>query len=366
MPKINKEIYIGVMSGTSLDGVDVAIVDFSADKVKVVGVKFYPYSKKLKDKIKNFGVDTCELNTELGVLYANCINNCLAQYNIANKQVRGIGLHGQTVAHQPHAKYPYSRQLGSASVVAHKTGITTVADFRNMDICAGGEGAPLVPAFHSWVFKQSDKNLAVLNIGGIANITIIPSADKSKVLGFDTGPGNCLSDDWTGKNLNKSYDRNGLWAKSGKVNLTLLNAMLKDEYFSRSEPKSTGREYFNLDWLARFSLGDYNPEDIQATVLELVAIIIVDAIKKYPIDEALICGGGIHNKFLFEKLEDKLQPLSLLSTASKGIDPDMVEAVAFAWLARQTINSKPGNLPSVTGARKPVILGAIYQGAIIE
>jgi len=349
------------MSGTSLDGVDIAIVDFAGDTTKIVATNFYPYTEHLKNKIRIFDLDSGALNTELGILYADCINHCLNKYNIDKNRIKAIGLHGQTVAHHPHARFPYSMQLGDANFVAYKTKITTVADFRSKDICAGGEGAPLVPAFHAWAFKEPDKNLAVLNIGGIANITFIP-ADNSRVIGFDTGPGNCLSDDWIEKIHNKSYDKNGAWARSGKVDESLLSSMLKDQYFSLPAPKSTGREDFNLGWLNQFKPDGLNPENVQASIVELTANTVATAIKGYKVDELLVCGGGIHNKFLIDKIKDKLKPLPIISTKERGIDPDMVEAIAFAWLARQTLNGRPGNLPSVTGAEQQMVLGAIYPG----
>lgn len=351
-----------MMSGTSLDGVDIAVVKFKDQAIKIIGNHFYPYSDSLRAKIKNIQpkhVPT--LNTELGMLYADCINTSLKKLGLTANKINAIGLHGQTIDHQPQAKFPYSLQIGDPNFVSFKTGITTVADFRTKDICAGGEGAPLVPAFHEKFFRRSDENIIVLNLGGISNITYLPANIKQSVIGFDTGPANCLSDDWIENKLNKKYDKDGRWAKSGTVNQKILNIMLQDKYFKTAPPKSTGREYFNLQWLNSFDLDEVKPEDIQATLVELTVQTIVNTIKIYPTDKVLICGGGIHNVYLIERLKINLKPLVLQSTIVNDLDPDIVEAVAFAWLAKRTLSNKTGNLPSVTGAREKVILGAIYN-----
>lgn len=349
------------MSGTSLDGVDVALVTLAENDIQIIGSHFYPYSDTLRSKIKTLQTKHIpSLNTELGVLYADCINTSLKKLNLTASKIRGIGLHGQTIDHQPHAIFPYSLQVGDPNFVCFKTGITTVADFRTRDICAGGEGAPLVPAFHEKIFRHQNKNIMVLNLGGISNITYLPADKDIAVVGFDTGPANCLSDDWIENILGQKYDKGGAWAKSGTVSQNLLTALLQDTFFQTAPPKSTGREHFNLRWLNTFHLDKLKPEDIQATLLELTVQSITKAIKTYPTDEVLVCGGGIHNLQLITRLKEQLKPLNIQSTTSKGLDPDTVEAVAFAWLAKQTLNHKTGNLPSVTGASKKVVLGAIY------
>ncbi len=368
------ELYIGLMSGTSLDGIDAALVKFDTDNIELVDFLYSPFSDTLKKEIqqlcqadspiylKQYG----SIDAQLGKLFATSVKHLLKKTNTPHTAVTAIGSHGQTVYHAPSEPSAFSLQIGDPNIIAELTGISTVADFRRRDIAAKGQGAPLVPAFHQAVFSSifdlSRQQISIVNIGGIANISYLT---KNQTIGFDTGPGNTLMDFWTQKHHNKDYDECGRWAKAGTVDLKLLAHLKQDLYFKAKPPKSTGREYFSADWL-NHKLADFSQcdaKDIQASLCQLTAETITDAIQKYaPLtDHTLICGGGVHNKTLLEIINKKLNH-PVLSTTEYGINPDHVEAMAFAWLARQTINNLPGNLSQVTGAKKAVILGGVYPG----
>ena len=368
--------FIGLMSGTSLDGVDAVLVDFNTDTPKLLASYSYPIPPNLRARLIEFThpdwrgslANMGTFHQQLGKLFADAVNQLLKASNTDPHQVLAIGSHGQTLWHQPQGDFPFSLQLGDANLIAELTGITTVADFRSRDIAAGGQGAPLVPAFHHSVLSHTDKNRVILNIGGIANISVLPSnASSGTVAGFDTGPGNGLIDAWIHTHKNVSFDKSGDWAKSGTIQEKILNTLLADPYFSLPAPKSTGKEFFNLTWLKNSlgsSLDNGKPEDIQATLTELTANTIADCINKSidtPCDELFVCGGGIHNRFLIERLRYHLPEITIASTQALGIDPDWMEAIAFAWLAKQTMEGKAGNLPSATGAKGSRILGAIYS-----
>jgi len=283
---------------------------------------------------------------------------------IASHRIRAIGCHGQTIFHQPDGKYRNTLQIGDPNFITEHTGITVVADFRRRDMAAGGQGAPLVPAFHNAMFRSAEVERVILNIGGIANITVLAANPDSAVLGFDTGPGNTLMDLWVQEKQQQAFDTDGVWAASGKVDAALLNTLLADEYFARRIPKSTGREYFNLAWLQdQTRLEHFRAEDVQATLLELSCVSIAQAIGKHApaAREVYVCGGGARNSHLMQRLQRLLAPSSVQTTAALGLEADAVEATAFAWLARQTLNGRHVNLTGVTGARHPAILGAVYQ-----
>jgi anhydro-N-acetylmuramic acid kinase len=303
-----------------------------------------------------------ELDVALGRLFAEAATAVLTAAGHPGSRIRAIGSHGQTVRHRPHTVHPFTRQLGNPSVIAERTGITTVADFRMRDMAAGGEGAPLVPAFHEWLFRAPGMNRAVVNIGGIANATWLPGDSAAAVIGFDTGPGNTLLDQWIARHRGEPCDRDGAWGAGGRVLNRLLAALLAEEYFTRPPPKSTGRELFHLDWLGRHLDGSESPVDVQATLAELTARTIALALRTLPapVREIYLCGGGAHNRDLVARLGRQLDGATVATTAALGLDPDWVEAVAFAWLAHQTLAGKPGNLPSVTGATREVVLGGIY------
>ena len=365
--------FVGLMSGTSADGIDAVLVSFEDEaRPEICATLHTPYSSELLDDLiplSEAGDDEYPkinaLDEKLGELFADSVDRLLRQSGIARDQVVAIGSHGHTVRHAPHAPQPFSLQIGDASIIAARTGITTVADFRSGDIAAGGQGAPLVPAFHQSVFRSDTSNRTIVNIGGIATVTYLPSSESKPVLGFDTGPGNTLLDHWIKKHRQLDYDADGRWASEGRVNESLLNALLADPYFHQSPPKSTGKEYFNLAWLNRVSVTEADslePVDVQATLAMLTASSIAAALTTWLPDtgEIYLCGGGCRNQFLVSLLEARCAPIPVADTSLLGIDPDWVEAAAFAWLAKQTLAGKPGNLPSVTGARSAVPLGKIF------
>ena len=364
------ELYIGVMSGTSMDAVDVALVSVAGHKFELIEYQQTPIPKKIQQAVRSICIDSrlgeiSELDAVLGNLFADAVRQILKTTGSSPENIRAIGSHGQTILHLPHATHPRTLQIGDPNIIAVQTGIPTVADFRRMDIAAGGEGAPLAPAFHRWRFQRAGLKRVILNIGGMANITILPADERSAITGFDTGPGNALLDEWTQLHLSKDFDKDGDWASSGHCNQVLLTTLLDENYFNAAPPKSTGKDFFNLEWLndklpkASTSLA---PNDIQATLLELSIITISDAITCYAddTDEILVCGGGVHNKAMMAGLSSRLAA-RVYSTDKAGIDPDAVEAAAFAWLAERRMTNKPGNLTSVTGARSQVILGGVYS-----
>lgn len=366
------ELYIGLMSGTSVDGIDAALVDFSDNRCQVVATHYSPYSADLRrqilslchqgdDEIKRLG----ELDVILGKEFARSVHALLQQRPVSGQTVQAIGSHGQTIRHHPQHTYPFTLQIGDPNIIAAETGITTIADFRRKDIAVAGQGAPLVPAFHHYVLASAASDRTVVNIGGIANVTLLPRQSDQAVIGFDTGPGNVLLDAWINKHQNVQHDQHGAWGRQGAILPGLLENMLSDAYFRLPPPKSTGREHFHLAWLEKH-LQEYGksfaPVDVQATLTELSARSIIDAVRNnISQGEILVCGGGSHNDFLMTRLRELARTDFQVDTTQKyGIDPDWVEAVAFAWLARQTLNRKPGNLPSVTGANRASVLGGIY------
>jgi len=301
------------------------------------------------------------LDTALGQAFADAVSAFLAKNGINPSHVRAIGSHGQTVRHNPHGDQPFTLQLGDANIIAERSGITTVADFRRRDVAAGGQGAPLVPAFHQSLFSDSSKNLAVINIGGIANVTLLPGSGS--VTGFDTGPGNGLMDAWCQRHWQLAYDENGSKASLGQVDSQLLERLLSNPWLQLPPPKSTGRDVFHLEWLDYQLQGlALSPETVLRTLNAFTAHTIATAVlaNGSRIDETYVCGGGVHNTLLMKCLQELL-PCTVKSTESVGVDPDYVEAMAFAWLAKQCLDGKPGNLVEVTGAAGPRILGAIYQ-----
>ena len=370
------ELYIGLMSGTSADSIDAALVDFSHGRCQLLGThssdisdlksEIHALAQPGDNEIQRLG----QLDRELGVRFAETVNQLLRQQQLTNTAIHAIGSHGQTIRHRPPSSekgHAFSLQIGDPNTIAGHTGITTVADFRRRDIALGGHGAPLVPAFHQAIFHQPGARRAIVNIGGIANITLLEKSDETPMQGYDTGPGNGLMDAWTLTHLQQPYDAEGNWSRQGKTLPTLLEQLLSTPYLALPPPKSTGRELFNLDWL-NGQLGTLNqpfePADVQATLLDFTAQTIASAIKRHseePLD-VFLCGGGAHNRALVEKLSALLDPIQVATTDSIGVPVDWVEAIAFAWLAQQTLEGKPGNAPAVTGARTAAILGAIYPG----
>ncbi len=366
------DYFIGLMSGTSLDGIDAVLVDFDLAPLELAATLHQAFAPALRERLLTLAEsrqaldlnDYGELDAALGEAFAETVRALLGESGIAAGEVVAIGSHGQTVRHHPHGPHPFSLQIGDPARIAERTGITTVADFRRRDLAAGGQGAPLVPPFHRTVFARKDEHRAVLNVGGMANLTLLPAAD-GPVTGFDTGPGNVLLDAWCRRHQGKAYDRDGAWACAGSVDAALLERLLDDPYFRRPAPKSTGREHFCADWLdrqLRAAGGRPAPQDVQATLLELTARSAADALRAAAPDTGtlLVCGGGAHNLCLMEALARALPGVAVETTGACGLPPDWVEASAFAWLAKQTLEGKPGNLPSVTGAARAVVLGAVY------
>jgi anhydro-N-acetylmuramic acid kinase len=360
-------LYLGLISGTSADGIDAALARF-APRLEVIAARTFAYPDDLRARIvalaRNDAAislnDLGHLDVEIGERFAEAALALLREANVAPRTIAALGSHGQTVCHRPSGPHPFTMQLGDPNVVAERTGIVTVADFRRADVAAGGQGAPLLPALHAAVLADSAIPRAILNLGGIANLTLL--VPGKSVLGFDTGPANCLMDAWSLRMRGTPRDEGGAWARSGRVDEALLACLLDDPYFSMPPPKSTGREVFNIDWLdARLPQG-LPPEDVQATLLQLSARSIASALRDNAaeIREVYACGGGVHNDALMGSLRAETRGAKVDTTAALGLDPDFVEAAGFAWLARARLENVPGNLPSVTGARGPRVLGALY------
>ncbi len=356
------------MSGTSLDGIDTALIDFKSNKPVFIGTVFLPFNEAFKsDLLALHHPGNDELNkaaltsNQLAHCYAEAITDLLKHTKILASSVTAIGCHGQTIRHCPTVGNGYSIQLVNAALLAELTGITVVSDFRNRDIAAGGQGAPLVPAFHRAVFMDSKAHRVIVNIGGIANITYI-SPRGVDISGFDCGPGNMLMDAWCRQHTGNQYDNNGDWAATGQVISDLLEKLLSNDFFSKPPPKSTGRDLFNDNWLRNHLRGNEKAEDVQATLMHLTIASIAHAIDTfYPsTDEIYLCGGGAHNSHLVNHLKSALPSKRIKLTDELGVQADWVEACAFAWLAQQTILKRSGNVPAVTGARGERILGAVY------
>ncbi len=364
--------YIGLMSGTSADGVDAVCVRFAEDmpSITLAAHRYEPYPESLRQRLLALMVPGANeidrmgaLEGELAEIFAAASTAARRAAGLARTDVAAIGSHGQTVRHRPSGPHAFTLQIGDPARIAERTGILTVSDFRRRDIAAGGQGAPLVPAFHQWLFGHATKTRAIVNIGGIANITVIPGTDaKSPVRGFDTGPGNALLDAWARQHTGEAQDTNGVLAARGCMDPELLALLKDDPYFAAPPPKSTGREHFTLQWLAARlqHLGrDLEVACVQATLVCLTAETISEALTPLHPEEVFLCGGGTANPVLVAAITERLA-VPVHTTANLGLDPQLVEPAAFAWLARETLSGRPGNLPSVTGARRPVILGALY------
>ncbi len=354
------------MSGTILDGIDAALLDLSGDTPRLLATHYQAYPAELKDALLALHHPTNNelhqaqlLSNELARSYASATAGLLHSANFPSAQVRAIGCHGQTVRHRPDAGY--TLQLGNAALLAELSNITVVSDFRSRDIAAGGQGAPLVPAFHHQVLRHPGIHRVIVNIGGISNLTDLPPGRATT--GFDCGPGNLLMDAWISKHLDQPYDKSGAWAASGKAIPELLQALLKEPFLHATPPKSSGRDLFNMAWLSQHLHGNESPADVQATLLELTAHAISNSIQQFctGAEEVYLCGGGAHNQALVQRLKAALPTCRIQPTDQLGIGADWLEAIAFAWLAQQTLHRRSANLPEVTGARHPCILGAIYQ-----
>ncbi|MDD1824425.1 anhydro-N-acetylmuramic acid kinase [Photobacterium sp. ZSDE20] len=367
----HKELYIGVMSGTSMDGVDTALVSIEGASITLLSHDEFPMPDDLKARVlevcigqKTDLITIGELDHQLGHLFADAVLQLLEKSGTPASSVTAIGNHGQTVFHQPTGESPFTMQLGDANIIAAKTEIQTVADFRRKDMALGGQGAPLVPAFHHTIFHPQDSSVVVLNIGGISNISVL--RPNQPTLGYDTGPGNMLMDAWVDKHTGDKFDRDAQFALKGQLNQALLEQLLDESYLSQLPPKSTGRELFNLPWLEQqlTEFKDLTAEDVQRTLCEYTALTIANEVETYRLGNQpalYVCGGGTRNPLLMKRLSELLPNWEVESTTSKGVDADYMEAMAFAWLAQRHVHQLPSNLPEVTGASRAASLGVLYR-----
>ena len=363
--------YLGLMSGTSMDAVDAVLVDFDASPLRIIAAGATRFDPTLKRRIGDMldssaGVALDELgqiDVDLAKVFAEASLTLLRNAGVAADRVTAIGSHGHTLRHRPDLRTPFTWQIGDPNTLCEMTGITVVTDFRRRDVAAGGQGAPLLPVFHDQVFRSATEDRVILNLGGIANITILRG--DAAVTGFDTGPANRLLDAWISLNQGKEFDVRGAWAGSGRCDDKLLDRLLDEPYFALAPPKSTGRELFNLPWLSdKLGSSSRRPQDVQATLQEFTAATVAEAVKTYAADTALyVCGGGAHNTGLLDALAKRVAPSRVDTTAALGLDPDYVEAAAFAWFARRTLAGQTSSAGSVTGAKGARILGGVYRYA---
>ena len=355
--------YIGQMSGTSLDGVDSVLMEVTADGVNMIASHHLDFPAQVKNDV----LALCHeghnelhrsqlMANQIAQLYAASADELLHNCHVSAADVIAIGAHGQTIRHMPPH---YTVQIINGAMLAELTGIAVVTDFRSRDLAAGGQGAPLVPAFHKFLFHEPSKNKVIVNIGGMANISVLNS--DGSVFGYDTGPGNVLMDAWFSCHLNGSYDEDGNWARCGSCIPELLDAFLQEPYFSQPAPKSTGRELFDMSWLLEYEPHDYAAEDVQATLLQFTAQSIANEIKKVKdVSDVIVCGGGAYNGELMKALHNALPSIEVLTSDDLGLDAQSIEALAFGWLAHQCLQGLPGNVPDVTGAKGERVLGAVY------
>ena len=373
-PPGEPQLFVGVLSGTSVDAIDAAVVRIGP-RVELVATHTLAYPAELRAELLALGrpgtdeIDRLgQADGRVGRLFAQAVNELLTGAGLAPGAISAIGSHGQTIRHRPGLPVPFTLQIGDPNVLAAETGIPVVADFRRKDLALGGQGAPLVPAFHEAVFRRRGENRVVVNIGGIANLTVLPGDEAAPVSGFDTGPGNTLLDGWSRKVLGQPMDRDGALAARGQEQPELLRAFAVDPFFDQPPPKSTGPEYFSAAWLERQLApgGHYSDADVQATLVALTAKSIGDAIGRVRGSgktAVFVCGGGARNPVLRRALQARVPGCTVETTATLGVDPDWVEAMAFAWLARQRVVGAAGNCPAVTGARRPAVLGGVYLPA---
>jgi len=360
---MSTEAYIGIMSGTSLDGVDVVLANIDATHCAIRAHYSMPFPCALKEELHalcspgsneiwRLGV----IESKLASLYANAVNTLLLNQRLTSKDIVAIGCHGQTLRHHP--DQGFSLQANNPAALAVHTGIPVVADFRRGDIALGGQGAPLVPNFHLYQFAQTQQNKAIINLGGIANVSVLQG--EQLVCGFDTGPANLLLDSWCQLHTGNPYDNRGEWARSGNCLTTLLDQLLNDHYFSLPAPKSTGREYFHLAWLKQHLTGAEAAEDVQNTLTHLTAKTVAESLKNYAVTEVVACGGGAYNTFTLELLAHYLPEVTVHTSESYQLAPEHIEAAAFAWLAWARMHNLTGNATQATGASRPLVLGGLY------
>jgi anhydro-N-acetylmuramic acid kinase len=367
---VNGDLFIGLISGTSRDGVDAALVQFDGDRPNLLHAVCLPYGEPLKSDLDTVlksaqapsPADTGMLHEFLGRHFARAARLVAEQAGIEMKDVTAIGSHGQTVWHEPDGDNPRSLQLGEPRVIVRSNGVTTISDFRAADLRAGGQGAPLAPLLHRVLFRSVSEERVVLNLGGIANVTFLHS--DGSVSGFDCGPANCLMDLWARRHLGQPFDEAGAWASGGTPAGALLDELLSDPYFSRRPPKSTGLEYFNASWLdSRLEGHTLDPADVQSTLAELAAHTVAECIVEHgrSIRRTLVCGGGVHNIHLLQRLASHMPDIIVEPTSRHGVNPDWVEAILFAWLARERLAERRQDTRMITGASEPVLLGEIHQ-----
>ena len=368
----NARHFLGLISGTSADGIDAALVHFDGDDAhappQLAFGRTYPWDSALRARLVALGQRTAtltldevgELDVRIGRAFAQAANAAIDEAGIERGAIAAIGSHGQTLRHRAQGDVPFTLQLGDPSSIAERCGVRVVADFRRRDVAAGGHGAPLVPAFHAATLHSATEARAVLNLGGIANVTLLPA--RGEVRGFDTGPANGLMDAWCLRHTGEAFDAGGAFAAQGRCDDALLARLLEEPWFALPPPKSTGRDQFHLGWVASNLRGDEMPADVQATLLALSVRTIADALHATQprTHRVIACGGGVHNPTLMAALAAAMSDAVVESSAAHGLDPDFVEAMAFAWLARETLADRPGNLPAVTGAAGPRVLGAVY------
>ena len=368
----NARHFLGLISGTSADGIDAALVHFDGDDAhappQLAFGRTYPWDPALRARLVALGQRTAtltldevgELDVRIGRAFAQAANAAIDEAGIERGAIAAIGSHGQTLRHRAQGDVPFTLQLGDPSSIAERCGVRVVADFRRRDVAAGGHGAPLVPAFHAATLHSATEARAVLNLGGIANVTLLPA--RGEVRGFDTGPANGLMDAWCLRHTGEAFDAGGAFAAQGRCDDALLARLLEEPWFALPPPKSTGRDQFHLGWVASNLRGDEMPADVQATLLALSVRTIADALHATQprTHRVIACGGGVHNPTLMAALAAAMSDAVVESSAAHGLDPDFVEAMAFAWLARETLADRPGNLPAVTGAAGPRVLGAVY------
>lgn len=370
-------LYIGLLSGTSIDSIDAGLWSFSKDRTaELVYSINHPIESSLRDSLLNLShqgqcslIELGSLDHRLGCLFAQACQTLIEKSGISKSKIQAIGSHGQTIWHEPHSERPFTLQIGDPNIIAQTTGLMTIADFRRADMALGGQGAPLVPAFHHWLFHSSKVDRILVNIGGIANISILKKEQNQAVLGYDTGPGNCLLDSWTLQHWNKPFDQDGQLAMQGTSHASLLEGLLKAPFFAKSFPKSTGRETFNLTWLEPYLEGFHgSPADVLATLVDLTTKPISQAIQHH-VDsaEVYVCGGGTHNPALMQSLQKHLGPhFNIMSIETLGMSPDWIESACFAWLAKQRYENQAIPLRKITGSVKNTLLGGIYSPASSE
>lgn len=366
-----RELYVGLISGTSVDGIDAGLFEFfpsgQSKACQLIETLQFDYPEDVREEvfalcqpgeneIERMGI----ADHQLGELFANAALGLIKKAGVTANEIKAIGSHGQTIRHRANIRTPFTLQIGDGNRIAHKTGIITIADLRRKDMAAGGQGAPLAPAFHQAVFGDAKKKRCVINIGGMTNISVLATKAKD-VIGYDTGPGNVLMDSWTQALLNEPYDAHGNWAATGKVDQELLSTLLSHPYLKLPFPKSTGREEFNRHWLMTLLTGKaMHPDDVQATLCEFTACTIEDAVNQHQCEEVFFSGGGVRNRTLMKRLKEKLADLTVGTTEDLGIHPDWVEAGLCAWLAKQRLENTPVQIAKVTGATHATTLGAVF------